>query len=517
MSILNPFPPVDEAAWHDRIRAALKGATIDSLNAVTDDGIVITPLSAGSAGTMPLSGMAAPWTVAARVDQPDPVRGAEQAIDDLMGGADGLNLVFAGGAAARGFGLPVADPAMLDRALAGVELDLIAVRLDGPSLNQDHVQCFATVVRARRLDPTVLRLDFGLDPIGQRASTANHAMTWPETAHVATAGVLSLAEQGFRGPFFVADGRPWHDAGATEAQELAALLATAMACARLLAAAGWPLDRALAAIAFVVPVDADLLVATAKIRALKRLWQHVAIASGISDQPAVIHAETSWRMLTRQDPQMNILRNGLAAFAAVTAGVSSLSVLPHTAAQGLPDGNARRHARNIQLLLKHEIQAWRLVDPAAGSGTFEALTQSLVEAAWTRFQALEARNAAVPGIVAALVDGSFAAEIAAAATARQAQIASGERRIIGVTQYVNESGIYNRHLTPSSGTSRHLLPTGEGGDSGTSFPAPVGRRWREAPDEGAGDDRDIPTVHENRLPAVRIAAAFEEAADGKFS
>ena len=53
--------------------------------------------------------------------------------------------------------------------------------------------------------------------------------------------------QGFKGPFAVADGRVIHNAGGSEAQELAFALATGVAYLRALEAGGVALDDARAA------------------------------------------------------------------------------------------------------------------------------------------------------------------------------------------------------------------------------------------------------------------------------
>ena len=54
--------------------------------------------------------------------------------------------------------------------------------------------------------------------------------------------VGALAKQGFKGPLTAADGRIVHNAGGSEAQELAYVLAVAVAYLRALEGAGVPLD-----------------------------------------------------------------------------------------------------------------------------------------------------------------------------------------------------------------------------------------------------------------------------------
>ena len=74
-------------------------------------------------------------------------------------------------------------------------------------------------------------------------------------------------------------------------------------------------------------------------------------------------------------------------------GADGVTVLPFTAALGLPDAFARRMARSTQLILLEESNLGRVVDPAAGSGGFEALTEALCEKAWTLFQEIEREGA----------------------------------------------------------------------------------------------------------------------------
>ncbi len=79
--------------------------------------------------------------------------------------------------------------------------------------------------------------------------------------------VRDLAGQGFRGPFAVADGRIIHNAGGSEAQELAFAIASAVEYLRALAANGVPLDAARGMIYFRLSADADEFLTIAKFRA----------------------------------------------------------------------------------------------------------------------------------------------------------------------------------------------------------------------------------------------------------
>ena len=493
---LNAFPPTTRDDWTRAATAALKGKPLDGLTTRTIEGVDIDPLRERVADAAPLSA-GGPWIASVRADHPDPLAAARQALDDLEGGANGLTLVFDGAAASRGFGLPVADAAALDAALRGVELDLIHVRLDHNSGARANASAFAAMAKSRRLDPAMLRVDFAFSPIATLAASGAFSQPWPGVAAALGAQVNGLRGAGFKGPFLLADARVWHEAGAGEALELGAALACAIAYVRLLEDAGAPIEQAFREVSFALPLDDDQWASIAKARALRLLWSAVQSASGVAPAPATIHAETSYRMLSRRDAPTNMLRNSIAAFSAVVAGADTLTVLPHTSALGLPAAEARRFARNTQMLLEHETHAWRSGDPAAGAGALEALTDALAERAWAVFQSFEARNGAAPGIVAAIVDGSLAADVARAREARKAQFATQKRALTGVNSF------------PDLGEARPEVeavePRPEKRLRGAVEAEPLPRARLAAPFELLRDRADAIAARRGRPPAILLA------------
>ena len=169
----------------------------------------------------------------------------------------------------------------------------------------------------------------------------------------------------------------------------------------------------------------------AKIRALRKLWAKMLDVCSIPPSIASIHAETSWRMTTTADPETNILRSTIACFAAAVGGADSISVLPHTIAHGLPEGFARRVARNAQLLMAAESHVDFVADPASSSGAIEALTDALCQKAWDEFRQIEKEG----GILVSLAGGHLQARIAAARDDRTRQYNEGNRSIVGTTVY----------------------------------------------------------------------------------
>lgn len=443
LPFMDAFPTPGEAQWRAAVDKVLKGADFEKkLVGRTTDGVRIEPLyeAAAEQDARPLRAEAGRWRVAARVDHPEANEAARLALAELEGGADSLTLTFAGASAARGFGLTAATVEALDTALDGVMLDLVRLRLDPAPGGRKQALLLADLVEKRGHAPSSLQIDFGMEPIGVLASTGALAVPLLELGKRIIETIAALKSRGFAGPFLAADGRVWHEAGATEAQELGAVLATAVTYLRLLEAGGLPLAEARDAISFTLVADADEFVTVAKLRAARLLWNRVQRACGLDPKPVFIHAETAWRSLTRRDPWVNLLRGTIAAFSAGVGGADSIGVQPFTAALGLPDGFARRIARNTQLILLEEANLWRVADPAAGAGGFEALTQALCEQGWRKFQDLEAESAeGLTGIVGALANGHIQKGLARERDARAKAIATRREPITGTSEFPNLS------------------------------------------------------------------------------
>jgi methylmalonyl-CoA mutase len=426
------FPTATEAAWRKLVDAALKGGSFERLKSRTYDGLTIEPLYSSAREASRVAGRAggAAWTVMQRVDHPDPAAANVQAREDLEGGAIGLVLVFAGSVSANGFGLE-ANSTALARVCEGIDPRGIVLDLNLSPPTRGMAREVAALIKNRGIAPGAVDLRFSINPIGGFAAAGRSARGWQELAASLAGTIAALTNDGFRGPFAVADGRVIHNAGGSEAQELAFALASAVAYLRALEQSGLALQTAYDAIYFRLTADADQFLTTAKFRALRKLWARVASATRISAKPAIVTAETAWRMLTRRDAYGNILRSTIAVAAAGLGGADAITVLPHTATLGLPDAFARRVARNMQLVLLEESNLARVAEPAAGSGAFEALTEQLCFAAWTQFQEIEHAG----GAWAALETGLLQRNVAAVRAARQQAVARGKEILTGTNAY----------------------------------------------------------------------------------
>jgi methylmalonyl-CoA mutase len=423
------FPAATREQWVALAARVLKGRPFESLTARSADGLAIEPLYARVRESTRIAGSAGRWQVMARVDHPDAAAANKQVLEDLEGGANGLVLVGAGAVGAHGYGLM---PDTIPRVLDGVLLNAgITIEFDLSPQTKDLPLALVALVKERGIAPTSVDARFGFDPLGASVHNGGFPLPWAQFAPLAAKLAADLAAQGFKRALMTADGRILHGAGGTEAQELAYVIAVAIAYLRALEAHGIALDDARRMIFFRLTANADQFLTIAKFRALRQLWARVEDSCGLAPEPALVAAETAWRMMTRNDPQVNILRSTIATFAAAIGGADAITVLPFTAARGLPDAFARRIARNTQLILTEEAGIARVADPTAGTGWSEQLTTDLCATAWALFQEIERAG----GAAAALEQGLIQRKVAAGGAEREHAIATRQDAVVGANEF----------------------------------------------------------------------------------
>ncbi|WP_421791248.1 methylmalonyl-CoA mutase family protein [Hyphobacterium sp.] len=227
------------------------------------------------------------------------------------------------------------------------------------------------------------------------------------------------------------DARCVHEAGGTEAQELA-YAASGFACGLgRMVESGINPEQAVQQVEIVFSADADIHLSISKLRAARQVIASIAAAYDADVMPE-IRVVSSARMLTRQDPWTNMIRLTSAAFAAAAGGADTITILPPTQWLGRPDGLARRFSRNLHILLQEESRLGQVSDPAAGSYLHEQLSHSLAEAAWSIFQEQEDN-----GQFESIGRSHFSAAVASSAQALMAKYKSGDATLFGVNRHAS--------------------------------------------------------------------------------
>lgn len=370
-------------------------------------------------GTTVKTGAMDAWDVRQLFENPDAVATSAEVEADLGHGVTSVWLrVGADGVAADD----------LARALSGVRFDLAPVAVSSADDQDAAAAALVEAWRASGVHLTAVSGNLGLDAIGLAAARGiapdlSAHRVWVERVLAELPDVRAIT----------VDVTGYHDAGASDADELGFAIATGVEYLRDLVDAGISPATAFGQIEFRVSATADQFATIARLRALRRLWARVGEVSGVpeAERGAIQHAVTSWRMTSRDDPWVNMLRTTAACFGAAVGGAEAITVLPFDAAVGLPTPMSRRIARNTQLVLAEESNIGRVNDPAGGSWYVEALTDALAEAGWAIAQQIDEAGGMA---VASELVGQL---IAASAKERDSRLAHRKLPLTGVSMFPN--------------------------------------------------------------------------------
>lgn len=317
------FPAANQDTWRAMVDKALKGADFDKrLVARTADGVRLDPLYTrkdaligtdtalpGQApytrGTQPVR-LGLGWDIRAIHIESDAKAANAAILEDLAGGVNSIALQIGG------HGLPPTKAA-LSAALKDVLLDVCPVILVAGEASFDAAAALGAVWTERGISPAQRQGAFSADPLGTLAMTGR----LNEPLETAIAKAIALAKSAYAMPHvtaLAAEGVPYHSGGASEAQELALMLATLVAYLKAGEAAGITPKDVLAKTVVTLAADTDEFSTIAKLRAGRRLVWRVAEACGAGDAAANVQfvCPTSYRMMAKRDPWTNILRTTIA-------------------------------------------------------------------------------------------------------------------------------------------------------------------------------------------------------------
>lgn len=469
LKLASDFADADFEKWRQLVDKALKGADFDKkLVAKTADGLRIEPLYTRAdtlAGAESAAPGAAPftrgvhakpdglgWQIHQRVIEQDPAAANKVILDELEGGANGAVLQIAGPGQ---IGIKVTSADDAAATLPGVFIDYAPIQLAGGIGGLEAARHYLKALAILKRDAggaAVSRLN--VDPL---SAFARFGAAWaPIDKAVAETVQFAKEARGAERPVtsVLVDATVPHEAGGSEAQELAFLAAALVAYLRAFEAEGIAPKDAFPTLAFALAVDTDLFLNAAKVRAARTIIARIAEASGAAADSIHITATTSGRFMAKRDPWTNMLRTATACAGAVFGSADAVCVLPYTWALGAPDRFARRVARNTQLVLQEESQLGRVVDPIGGSWYVEKLTSDLAKKAWELFQDIESKG----GLVAALTSGAIQDDIARVVETRDKAIATGRIELTGVSvfPYLGDDGV---KITPYSEPAPAPAPT----------------------------------------------------------
>ncbi len=230
------------------------------------------------------------------------------------------------------------------------------------------------------------------------------------------------------------------EAGSTAVEEVAFTLSNGKAYLQAAREAGIALDDVAPRVSFFWNAHNDFFEEIAKFRAARYLWAHITRDEfGCRDprsQMLRFHAQTGGSTLTAQEPENNVVRVALQALAAVLGGTQSLHTNGKDEALALPTAESAKTALRTQQIIGYESGVADVVDPLAGSYYVETLTAELVRRAGQIIEEVDALG----GSIAAIESGWMQARIAESAYRAQQEVERGERVVVGVNRFAEDTG-----------------------------------------------------------------------------
>ena len=236
------------------------------------------------------------------------------------------------------------------------------------------------------------------------------------------------------------------EAGSDAVQEIGFTLANAIAYVQAAMDSGLDIDDFASRLSFFFNAHNNFFEEVAKFRAARRMWANLIKnrfhAKNEKSMRMRFHAQTGGSTLTAQQPENNIVRVTLQAFASVLGGTQSLHTNSFDEALALPTENSVRIALRTQQIIAYESGVTDTCDPLGGSYYIEYLTDEIEKRAYQYIKKIDELGGAVESIK----KGYFQTEISKRAYLYQKQIEDGEKIVVGVNKFVNEHTVTDNVL-----------------------------------------------------------------------
>jgi methylmalonyl-CoA mutase cobalamin-binding domain/chain len=229
------------------------------------------------------------------------------------------------------------------------------------------------------------------------------------------------------------------EAGSSPLQEAAFSLANLIVYVDEVCKTGMHVDEFAPRLAFFFVCQSDFFEEVAKFRAVRRCYAKIMKERFGAKNPESMrlrfHCQTAAASLTKPQYMVNVVRTTLQALAAVLGGCQSLHTNGYDEAFAIPTEDAMRLALRTQQVIAEEANVTYTTDPLGGSYYLESLTTEYEEAIFGILREVDERG----GTVKLISEGWFQQQIADFAYDTALRKQSGEKPVIGVNCFVDET------------------------------------------------------------------------------
>jgi methylmalonyl-CoA mutase N-terminal domain/subunit len=206
---------------------------------------------------------------------------------------------------------------------------------------------------------------------------------------------------------------------------------------------GMHVDEFAPRLAFFFVCQSDFFEEIAKFRAVRRVYAKVMKERFGAKNPESMrlrfHCQTAAASLTKPQYQINVVRTGLQALAAVLGGTQSLHTNGMDEAFAIPTEEAMKIALRTQQIVADESGVANVVDPLGGSYFVESLTTQYEREIFKVVDYVDQNG----GTIKLTEEGWFQRRIADFAYETALKKASGEKPVIGVNKYVDPNETFD--------------------------------------------------------------------------
>ncbi|MEO6929582.1 MAG: methylmalonyl-CoA mutase family protein [Casimicrobiaceae bacterium] len=238
------------------------------------------------------------------------------------------------------------------------------------------------------------------------------------------------------------------EAGSSPLDEVAFTMCNLITYVEEVRKTGMHVDEFAPRLAFFYVCQADFFEEIAKFRAVRRVYAKLMRDRFGAKNPESMrlrfHCQTAAASLTKPQYEINVVRTGLQALAAVLGGAQSLHTNGKDEAFAIPTEEAMRIALRTQQIIADESGVTNVVDPLGGSYFVESLTTQYERAIFDVIDEVDRRG----GTTRLTEEGWFQRRIADFAYDTALKKANGEKPVIGVNKYAMEAERFDLELHP---------------------------------------------------------------------
>jgi len=244
-----------------------------------------------------------------------------------------------------------------------------------------------------------------------------------------------------------------NEAGSSPLQEVAFTLANTITYVEEVTKTGLDVDAFASRLSFFFVCGNDFFEEIAKFRAVRRAYAKIMKERFGAQDPASMrlrfHCQTAAATLTKPQYQINVVRTGLQALAAVLGGAQSLHTNGMDEAFAIPTEEAMRIALRTQQIIAHETRVGDVIDPLGGSYFVESLTNEYEKGIFKILDEVDQRG----GTIKLINEGWFQRQIADFAYDVALRKQAGHNSVVGVNCHVMEDEEFDGELHPYDETT----------------------------------------------------------------